>query len=83
VRPSTNANPFATKLRPTHSHTVKAIHFERKVHPALAPVSCSCGWTGVVGQWSEHAPRLSVSFASKEADFAGPSHSIPDTRSWV
>ena len=72
---------FLSKPRAKPAHDVKEVFFLTGIAVDKCPVECSCGWSGKVGEWPEHAPGTSVSRAwGDDAKYNGPRHRIPHTR---
>lgn len=61
-------------------HAVASVKFTKGMPVDYCPITCTCGWKNLVGAWPLHAPRLSVSYAQREADPALPWMPIPGTR---
>jgi hypothetical protein len=56
--------PFGKRNRKAQ-HVIADVHFEPGKDPQLAPLRCSCGWTGAAGSYPMHR-----SDASKERPVA-------------
>lgn len=56
-------------------HLIADVHFEHRGNAELAPIRCTCGWTGLVGGWEDH--RRSVG-----ARIQVLSHGVGGDHSW-
>jgi hypothetical protein len=65
-----NVSPWGPSP-PKGRHVCADIHFNYGADSATAPVTCRCGWCGVLRDWHRHAPRLSVQRTYTEQGYEG------------